>query len=260
MGKRRLRESDLANACEKIWDSALGSETFFALETLLLSRLPSQARILDLWCGIGQVSRFLADCGFRVTGIDPSDAMIDKAIGRVPGADFLCGDVRTMVLPRQFHAVVCRSRADTTWTLDELTDVFRSVHGVLLHGGFFCFEILTDEAFTEGEGQPVTFVQDDYVSLIRRTYDAKSKLGVTDITCFHMATSWNRSDVRLTQRCFSATEVEFALTSAGFREIHCYHAEDIGMSESFSPGRIFLLSCKRNGVSERRAAVLADAA
>ena len=45
----------------------------------LAAVLPPEGRVLDLGCGTGEHSRFLASKGFEVTGIDASPAMLAKA-------------------------------------------------------------------------------------------------------------------------------------------------------------------------------------
>lgn len=73
------------------WNERFGSENsflgehpspFLAGEVERLLRLAPGRRALDIACGEGRNSIFLARHGFRVTGIDISDAGIDKAVRR----------------------------------------------------------------------------------------------------------------------------------------------------------------------------------
>src|SRR3989337_408628 len=76
-----------------------------AIEQLVLSHLPSQARLLDLCCGTGQLAKVLADQGFRVAGVDGSAAMLEFARANAPGGEFVLAEARRLTLPGTFHAV-----------------------------------------------------------------------------------------------------------------------------------------------------------
>lgn len=50
----------------------------------LLVPLPAGARVLDLGCGTGWLAVRLAERGWRVVGLDPSAAMLERAAARLP--------------------------------------------------------------------------------------------------------------------------------------------------------------------------------
>ena len=59
-----------------------------AWRTLLLDALPvPPATVADLGCGTGSVTTLLAECGYTMTGIDASAAMIDAAKIKAAAAD-----------------------------------------------------------------------------------------------------------------------------------------------------------------------------
>lgn len=62
----------------------------------LLSLLPPRATILDIGCGSGVKSAYLADKGFVVTGGDFSEKMVDIARREVPNATFHVLDLYTL--------------------------------------------------------------------------------------------------------------------------------------------------------------------
>ncbi|HEY6690346.1 MAG TPA: class I SAM-dependent methyltransferase [Rubrobacter sp.] len=78
-----------------------------ALEDLA-SLLPPEAAVLDLGCGAGvPVTRWLADRGFAVTGVDVSARQLELACANVPEGTFLKADMTEAVFePETFDAVV----------------------------------------------------------------------------------------------------------------------------------------------------------
>lgn len=69
--------------------------------------LPEGARILDAGCGSGEpIASWLIGEGFRVTGLDFSEAMLGIARTRWPEGDWRLGDLRALDLPDRFDAVL----------------------------------------------------------------------------------------------------------------------------------------------------------
>lgn len=102
--------------------------------------------VLDLGCGSGWLSIFLARQGFRVTGIDVADHAIDLARQWADQEDldieFDVGDIAEMDFPMgSFHAVVANSIFEHfTFQLAQLT--INRLKSILLPGGGFigCFD------------------------------------------------------------------------------------------------------------------------
>ena len=72
----------------------------------LLPRPP--AHVLDVGCGTGWTSEFLAQAGYRVTGLDISTAMIEasRRLRKHAGLDFIAGDFESMDFNQAFDAVL----------------------------------------------------------------------------------------------------------------------------------------------------------
>jgi SAM-dependent methyltransferase len=62
-------------------------------------------RVLDCGCGAGAYSKFLADCGAHVTGIDFSQAMIRAAKRNFPEIEFIEANILTTELPGRFDVI-----------------------------------------------------------------------------------------------------------------------------------------------------------
>lgn len=84
-----------------------------ALSWLDASGLPGNAVVLDCGCGPGILTRQVAGRGYRVLGMDPSRAMLERASGtrdsgQRPVVGYLQGDVERLPFPDAcLDAVVC---------------------------------------------------------------------------------------------------------------------------------------------------------
>ncbi|MFE9453184.1 class I SAM-dependent methyltransferase [Streptomyces sp. NPDC006739] len=100
--------------------------------------LPERAAdVLDLGCGTGSLSLLAAERGHRVTGVDLSPAMVERARAKLAGrhAVFLVGDAAAPpVGERCFDAVLVRH---VLWTLPDPARVLRHWRGLLRPGGRF---------------------------------------------------------------------------------------------------------------------------
>lgn len=69
--------------------------------------LPEGGRVLDLGCGAGEpIASWLIAEGFRYTGVDIAEAMLDIARTRWPAGDWRQGDMRALDLPDRFDGIV----------------------------------------------------------------------------------------------------------------------------------------------------------
>ncbi|QZY29564.1 class I SAM-dependent methyltransferase [Nocardioides coralli] len=76
-------------------------------ELLLEALPPAPARVADLGCGTGTLSRLLAEEGYTVTGVDFSPEMVRRARAKAGSlAEFVVGDAASPPLEPAAHDVV----------------------------------------------------------------------------------------------------------------------------------------------------------
>jgi len=124
------------------WDSHLyqNQHSFvwkFGADLLPLLDPQAAEDILDVGCGTGELTAQIAATGARVTGLDASAGMIEKARVRLPEANWIEADIRYFQPPQQYDAVF--SNAALHWVTDPSPAV-ANIASALKPGGRFVAE------------------------------------------------------------------------------------------------------------------------
>jgi SAM-dependent methyltransferase len=239
---------DFAWFYNRYWNEEFHSLAFPILERIWLARLPDCARILDVCCGTGYLAALLVARGYRVTGVDASAEMIQHARETAPEAEFHVAEADQFELPRMFDAAVSTfDSLNHLLTYESLEGAFRRIAAALVPGGLFGFDMLLEEAYQTHWGESFALVRDDHVLTITDSgYDFRTKTAQCTVTMFRLIEGvWRRSGVVIRERCYSPSEIGRALEQAGFGEIVCYDADDLGMSGQLGEGRTLFVA-RRN--------------
>jgi SAM-dependent methyltransferase len=95
--------------------------------------MASPGRALDIACGNGRNSIFLAQNGFAVDAVDISTVATDRLAGQHAGIRVLCEDLDTWEFPRNQYDLIVNIRF-----LDR--GLFPQIHAGLKAGGLLIFE------------------------------------------------------------------------------------------------------------------------
>lgn len=178
--------------------------------------------IVDLGCGSGLWAAELVKAGYKVLGIDISEAMIGIAKRRAPQAEFRIESLFNVVIPR-CNAVTSIGECfnylfDSANTRQPLVKIFRRVYNALAPGGLFIFDIAepgqllkddTGKAFREGE---------DWIVLVEKREDRKQNLFTRRIISFRQSGKhYRRSEETHIQRLYRSTDIARELRQTGFR-------------------------------------------
>jgi SAM-dependent methyltransferase len=233
---------DFAWFYNRYWNEEFHSLAFPILERIWLDRVSPGARILDVCCGTGYLAGLLVNRGYRVAGIDASSAMIGHARANVPEAQFCVADADRFSFPPEFNGAVSTfDSLNHLLSLEALEAAFRNTAAALKPGATFAFDMLLEEAYQTHWGESFALVRDDHVLTITGAgFDFRSRTARCTITMFHLVDAiWRRSDVVIQERCYTPAQIESALRRAGFGEIACYDAGDLGMAGQLGEGRTF---------------------
>ena len=192
--------------------------------------------VLDLGCGTGTMTEFLAGYGYDMIGVDNSEDMLELAMEKrlKSGHDilYLLQDMRAFELYGTVRAVVSVCDSVNYMTEPEdLREVFRLVNNYLDPGGIFLFDFNTDYKYREVMGDctiaedrgDCSFIWDNY-------YYEEEKINEYDLTLFIREAAAGEGTGQLYrkytethyQRGYTLDEIKELLQSAGliFREAH----------------------------------------
>ena len=178
--------------------------------------------VVDLGCGSGLWARKLVDTGYRVLGIDISEAMIELSRNRVPEAEFRLGSLFEVEIPS------CNAVTAVSEVLNYLFDaeneerglgrLFRRVHDALVPGGVFVFDVLSPGQVPPGTRTRGFRVGEDWAVLAEREEDAERGTMERRIVSFRKVGDYYRRDDEVHRvRLYAPAESSAELEQAGFQ-------------------------------------------
>jgi ubiquinone/menaquinone biosynthesis C-methylase UbiE len=209
------------------WQKSYGKD----FSELVLPRLLSAIRrhrisgdtLVDIACGTGSLALSMARRGWKVSGVDASQGMIDAASkkfhdARLP-AELIVSDMRYFVLPHQ--VALATSFFDGLNHLlepGELLEAFRAVYRSLAKGGWFIFDMNNEQCFSTLWTKAERVDLPEFTLVLDGSYDRGKKLG-TCVARLDMKDGEGERTETVTERCYPGETVKELLSEAGF-EVH----------------------------------------
>lgn len=187
--------------------------------------------ILDVACGEGSFAVAMAKLGYRVTGVDQSQRMIDLANKRAAesGAEIRLSveDMRDLLFDAEFDLVTCFfDSLNYLLTIRDLQDAFKGAYRALKPGGLYIFDINTIYGLAVDWMRERTYIQneaDDFIEVHRHEFDYENLVATVDITIFQrQGDLWERIDETHRERGYPIADLQFLLRETGFDIVDCY--------------------------------------
>ncbi|TAL59335.1 MAG: class I SAM-dependent methyltransferase [Bacteroidetes bacterium] len=188
-------------------------------------------RILDVGCGTGRHSIELTKRGYKITGIDLSETMLQKARDKAKAEslkiEFLKHDARTLPFNKNFDAAImlCEGGFPLMETDEMNYEILKSVTKSLNDKGKFIFTTLNGlfplyhsvEKFMEdsSQGDNVTYRSNNFDLMTFRDYN------VTEFT----NDFGNKKTLDCNERYYVPSEITWLLKSLGFKKIEIFGAK-----------------------------------
>ena len=196
-----------------------------ALAAARLSGCPDGGDLLDVPCGFGRHSLPLVRAGYRVTGVDRSQVLLDEAARRAAGErgpDYVRADYRELPLPDAAFDAALNLFTSLGYLGDEEdTRVLAEVRRVLRPAGRLVIETMHRDwlvrGFREHDWQ---LLGEGRLLLEQRTFDPAT--GVAQTTQTLIGSGGDRESRTFSLRVYTATELLAMLAAAGFAEARCY--------------------------------------
>lgn len=221
------------------------------LAKLLTRHNSTPESVLDLCCGTGSVSILLAQKGLKVTGVDISSGMIDRARQRAEQAgipiDFHVQDAAKLRVSEHFDLAI--SFFDSLNYILESSVLQQAFYRVARHmkpGGLFVFDINTELALSTGlfNQSNLGSMKAPVVYNWRSSYDSTGKICRVHMDFVSRLNGVEEKiEVVHYQRAYSLQEIAEMLVAAGLTVEASYNAYTL-RNPSTQSDRVFFVARK----------------
>jgi SAM-dependent methyltransferase len=210
--------------------------------------------VLDVCCGSGQLAAHFLANGYRVTGIDLSEPMLEHARANcrayVDGgqARFIQADASDFQIDgRCGLAVSTYDALNHLPDLEALAGCFRSAYAAVADGGWFIFDLNTVTGLRRWNMLSVT--ETDALTLIQRgVFDEPGGRAYALLSGFLRDSDglYERFEEAAYNTVFDLSAVKARLAAAGWRDAYCAAGQDLlaALPEPEEHGRVFIVSRK----------------
>ena len=192
-------------------------------------------RVAECACGTGSLTVRLARMGYEMTGLDLSQAMLERAAEKARHAGVRVTlarqDMRGLTLGRRVDAVLCTCDGVNYLTGEgDAAAFFRAAYAALRPGGGLFFDVSTAHKLRDVLGDAFFGEErDDVCYLWQSRYDAAARVAEMDVTFFVREADgrYRRFRELHRQRAYETEELEAALRAGGFCGVRIYGGQTL---------------------------------
>lgn len=210
--------------------------------------------VLDIACGTGNTSIPLAQLGWRVTGVDLSQQMLQharkKASENQADVIFLQQDIRDMELTYYYDLVTCfQDGLNYLLSTEELEQTFKNVNKYLNPGGLFIFDLNLVAKYSGLSSEETSFIDTEDFSLVYETkYMHDNEIWEIQVTGFVKDDiTYSKFQEIHKEKHHHLEDVKESLSSADFKVLDIFEAFSLAPPQANSR-RIFIVAQKNEGV------------
>lgn len=225
---------DIYNKFAKVYDELMNDfdyEMWFNYIESIFKRYNLQPRdVLEMACGTGNLSYYLAKNGYKLRAFDLSDEMLSQAydkLSRYKNARIVKQDMVDFSFNEKFQAVISICDSINYITDEEdLVKTFKNVYDHLEDGGIFIFDINSFYKIQNTLGNNI-FLEDreEIFYTWENSFDEHTNICDFYLTFFLKDKDlYKRFDEHHRERAYKTGEVLRALEKAGFKKRYIYEA------------------------------------
>lgn len=161
------------------------------IERIILMHNINEKIIFDIACGTGVCLELWLEKGYKVIGLDASEAMLEVCKKRFPAESYrtgkvrlIKGDLRNFSLDERIPVITCLyDSLNYLLSSEELLSCFKSVYNSLTNNGLFIFDMNTIHALQIEWGNQIFERRDGPIhSIWDNTFDSKTRMSTLKLT------------------------------------------------------------------------------
>lgn len=175
---------------------------------------------LDLGCGTGVLCEILHAQGIKSWGMDFSEGMIKIAKERNSEIHYEVADMIQYHPEKMFDLVTCTGDAlNHIMDLKDVEQIFKNIYGYLNEGGYFIFDILSEDEVPMAEPIDLDF-SDDVKAQFMVTHDEEGHINLKTTVSENGEFQFEEN---IKETMHDEKEICRLLTKTGFQVIKCAH-------------------------------------